>query len=36
MTMLELDEIGEALDRIRAGTATGRVALRVRNQPLRA
>ena len=31
ITVLDLDRIGEALDRIRAGTATGRVALRVRN-----
>jgi NADPH:quinone reductase len=30
ITVLDLNEIGEALDRIRAGTATGRVALRVR------
>jgi NADPH:quinone reductase-like Zn-dependent oxidoreductase len=31
ITVLELDEIAEALERIRAGTAMGRVALRVRD-----
>jgi NADPH:quinone reductase-like Zn-dependent oxidoreductase len=30
LTVLPLEAIGEALDRIRAGTATGRVALSVR------
>jgi NADPH:quinone reductase len=31
ITVLDLDQIGQALDRIRAGTATGRIALRVQN-----
>ena len=31
LTVLELAQIGEALDRIRAGTAAGRVALRLRD-----